>query len=321
MRLSALLLVLVASLMVARMSPAAVTAEKCGEDKVVIKIDGQPFTEYLTKSGSKPILWPILGPTGKAMTRFYPMGEAPNERQDHIHQRSFWFTHGEVNGIDFWAETGTRMPLGTQVHKGFDKIASGDQAVVVTRNDWLDPTGKKVLEDVRKLAFGTLGASRWIDFDITLIASNGPVVFGDTKEGSFGIRVAETMKVDAKLGGRIINSNGLEDKDAWGKSASWVDYQGPVEGETLGIAIFNHPSSFRYPTHWHVRTYGLYAVNPFGTGDFKRTGKNDPNDQSGRYEMPAGQSINLRYRVLLHKGDEKQAQVAEAFAAYAKQPK
>ena len=82
------------------------------------------------------------------------------------------------------------------------------------------------------------------------------------------MRVAETMKVDAKLGGHIVNSEGLVDLKAWGKKASWVDYQGPVDGKKVGIAILNHPSSFRYPTFWHVRTYGLFAANPFGLHDF-----------------------------------------------------
>ncbi len=40
---------------------------------VRVTIDGKPFTEYLTLSGSKPILWPILGPHGHQMTRNYPM--------------------------------------------------------------------------------------------------------------------------------------------------------------------------------------------------------------------------------------------------------
>ena len=241
------------------------------------------------------------------------MGEGAGEKKDHPHQRSLWFTHGSINGIDFWAEF--KGKTGTTKHREFVKVEGGKVATIVTRNDWLAPDGKKVLEDERTLRFGADGDSRWIDFDITLKASEGPLTFGDTKEGSFGTRVAETMKVDAKLGGKIINSQGQTNAAAWGKRADWVDYSGPVDGQIVGIAILNHPSSFRFPTHWHVRTYGLFAANPFGPGSFSGTEKHDP------LTIAQGQTLSLRYRVLLHRGDEKAGKIAEAFAAYAKEPK
>ena len=168
----------------------------------------------------------------------------------------------------------------------------------------------KVCEDQRRLVFGVDGPSRWIDFDITLKASQGAVTFGDTKEGTFGIRVAQTITVDAKQGGHIVNNKGQTDVAAWGQRADWVDYYGPLMGKTLGIAVLNHPSSFRFPTYWHVRTYGLFAANPFGVHDF--TGKG-----SGTYTLPAGQSLHLRYRVIFHQGDEKEGKIAEAFGKYA----
>ena len=83
-------------------------------------------------------------------------------------------------------------------------------------------------------------------------------------EGSvkmFGLRVATSMDVTSKKGGKIINAEGIENTPAWGKPSPWVDYTGPVGGKTVGVAIFNHPSSFRYPTTWHVRDYGLFAAN------------------------------------------------------------
>ena len=120
---------------------------------------------------------------------------------------------------------------------------------------------------------------RVIDFEITLKATHGPVTFGDTKEGMFGLRVASSMDVNKKQGGRITNAEGLTDDQAWGKASPWVDYTGPVQGKTVGIAILNHPRSFRYPTTWHVRTYGLFAANPFGWHDFG-LGK------SGEYVLP-----------------------------------
>jgi hypothetical protein len=255
------------------------------------------------------------------MTRAYPLRKVEGEETDHIHQRSLWFTHGDVNGVDFWME-GARA--GKQVHKEFVRVEGGKQATLVTRNDWVGPDGKKMIEDERRLAFFQLGDNRVIDYDILLKATEGAVTFGDTKEGSFGIRVAESMRVTKakkKPGeGRIVNSEGQRDLAAWGKRAAWVDYSGPVkydggqESATLGIAIFNHPKSFRFPTHWHVRDYGLFAANPFGIHDFENKQKG-----TGNHTLPQGETMSLRYRVIFHRGDAEQARIAEAFNAYAGQ--
>lgn len=289
-------------------SMAEITAQR-SDNGVVIQIDGKPFTEYLTDANGTPILWPIIGPTGKAMTRAYPMADNPGEKKDHPHHRSMWFTHGNVNGLSFWHKEFIK-------HREFVRIESGDRAVVVTRNDWMGRDGKKICEDERTLTFATDGNARWIDFDITLGATDQPVKFGDTKEGTMGVRVAATMKVDAKKGGQIVNSEGQTDGGTWGKPAAWVDYHGPVEGETLGIAILNHPTSFRFPTYWHVRTYGLFAANPFGLHDFQGSRKVD-----GSHTLKPGETMALRYRVLLHRGDEKDGDVARAFADYSKEAK
>ena len=291
------------------LSAAEFTVEK-DDAGVTIKVDGQLFTRYLIKSGAKPILWPIVGPTGKEMTRAWPMREGnSDEKTDHVHQRSFWFTHGDVNGVSFWDEMKNH---GDIVHKEFVQVAGGAQATIVTRNDWLGPDGKKICSDERTLRFGADADARWIDFDVTVFAGEGPTKFGDTKEGAFGVRVAGTMNVDKKLGGKIVNASGLTDDKAWGKASPWVDYQGPVQGETLGIAILNHPTSFRYPSHWHVRTYGLFAANPFGLHDFYNSKEKD-----GSHTMQPGESFSLKYRVVFHKGDENTGRIAARFADYA----
>ena len=70
------------------------------------------------------------------------------------------------------------------------------------------------------MSFFVADESRVIDFAITLTATEGPVTFGDTKEGSFGIRIAETMRVQRRrqcAAGHILNSEGQTDGDAWGK--------------------------------------------------------------------------------------------------------
>ena len=293
-------------------SAADVQVEKT-DSGVVVKLDGQPFTTYLFKSGAKPILWPVIGPTGKEMTRAYPMREGnKEEKTDHIHQRSFWFTHGNVNGLDFWAETGEPAKLGRIEHNELVKAEGGTIGTIVTKNTWLGPDGAKICADERTLRFGGDAESRWIDFDITLTALADKVTFGDTKEGSFGLRVDETLKVEAKKGGKIINAEGITNEEAWGKASPWVDYHGPAQGDHVGIAILNHPSSFRFPSYWHVRPYGLFAANPFGVHDFVKGSK----EGAGAHEMKQGETFTLRYRVIFHKGDEKEGKVAEAFKKY-----
>jgi hypothetical protein len=288
---------------------AELSIERNG-DNVRVLADGELFAEYVT-DGPQPYVWPIIGPTGKAMTRAYPMKDVEGERKDHPHHRSLWFTHGNVNGVDFWAETRVH---GEIKHREFlDASADGRRATIKTTNDWIAPDGKKHLEDERTLVFRADDTRRAIDFTVVLKAVDGPVTFGDTKEGSFAVRIPTSMDVDSKLGGKITNSHGLHDKEAWGQRAEWVDYHGPVEGDELGVAIFNHPSSFRFPTPWHVRTYGLFAANPFGLGDF------DPSaGEDGAYTLPEGETLTLRYLVLFHKAGDAEADMEQVFERYSR---
>jgi Family of unknown function (DUF6807) len=274
--------------------------------RLSIQLDGALFTEYRTDEGAKPFLFPLIGPTGASYTRAYPMGLVAGEDRDHPHQRSFWFTHGRVNGIDFWSEENGH---GTIRETARETVLSGPVLVRLrTANRWVAPDGRQVCEDQRVITVTRTESARIVDFEITLRAGSGPVVFGDTKEGMFGLRVATSMDVNKKQGGRIANAEGLLDDHAWGKASPWVDYTGPVEGKPVGIAILNHPRSFRYPTTWHVRTYGLFAANPFGWHDFG-LGK------SGEYTLPEGKSLWFGYRVILHSGATG-ARIADAFDGY-----
>jgi hypothetical protein len=276
-----------------------------------ITIDGKPFSVYRVDVGAKPFLFPLIGPTGDPYTRAYPMETVAGEDQDHPHQRSFWFTHGKVNGVDFWSEMKNHGTI-----KGTSRSISTASPVsgrLATRDDWFGPDGKKVCEDERVLTIYNSGSIRVLDFAVKLKATEGPVVMGDTKEGMFGLRVASSMDVDKKKGGKIRNAEGLEDDKAWGKASPWVDYTGPVDGETVGVAILNHPRSFRYPTTWHVRTYGLFAANPFGWHDFGMS-------KEGDHTIPKGESLWFEYRVILHAGDGASAEIADHFAAFATPP-
>ena len=156
--------------------------------------------------------------------------------------------------------------------------------------------------------------ARLFDFEVTIHASAGNVTFNDTKEGTMAMRLAETMRLRprAKSGkGHIVNSNGVRDGETWGKRADWCDYYGPVNGKIVGVAIFDNPQNPRHPTTWHVRDYGLFAVNPFGLHDFEKKPVG-----AGDMTIPAGESVTFRYRFYIHEGDEQQAKVAERYHDY-----
>ena len=285
------------------------------EHGAVVKIDGQLFTEYHTKAGHGPALYPVIGPTGKPVTRSFPFGP-PELTKDHPHHQSFWMTHGSVNGVDFWGtnRNDEKGDAGPHIaHRGFLKIASeGKTAQIVTHDDWMNGS-KRYCEDLRTLTFGSEpDGSRWIDFTITIKAPDADVTFGDTKEGAFALRIADSMRVDSKEGGRIVSSGGKVNEHAWGLPARWVDYTGPVDGETVGITIMSHPKSFRPTPRWHVRTYGLFAANPFGQKDFPHPEAAD----QGATTIKKGNALTLRYRVWLHRGATNASAIEQQFRKF-----
>jgi hypothetical protein len=255
------------------------------------------------------------------MTRNFPMKEVPGEDKDHKHHRSLWFTHGAVNGQDFWAEA---QNFGKIVHDGFAEVTSGkDVGVIRSKNKWVANDGKVFCTDELTLrVYNRPAKERLFDYEITIQASNGELTFGDTKEGSMAIRLNESIRLKpnkenaGKPTGHIVNSEGVRDGSTWGKRAEWCDYYGPVEGKTVGVAIFDHPQNPRHPTWWHVRDYGLFAANPFGKHDFESL----PDKKAGDLVVPAGKSVTFRYRFYMHEGDEKQGKVAEHYAEYIKTP-
>jgi hypothetical protein len=282
--------------------------------KLRIEINGQHFADYVFEGSSRPFLFPITGPGGAKMTRNWPMAQAENEERDHPHHKSFWWGHGDMNGVDFWAEGNNS---GKTVHEQFTLVQSGKAGVIRSRNKYVTKEDKVICTDERTMKFYPDSQARVFDFEITVHASNGELKFGDTKEGTMAIRLAETMRLKGKVGkGHIVSSEGIRDAETWGKRAKWVDYYGPVEGKTVGIAMFDHPSNPKHPTWWHVRDYGLFAANPFGLHDFEKREKG-----AGDLTVPAGEKITFKYRFYIHSGDEKEAKVSEAYDRYVKEIK
>lgn len=286
-------------------------------DHIDVLVGGVAFTTFhYGKPWSRPFLHPIIGPYGAPVTRGYPMRtDVPGENHDHPHHKSFWVAWGDVNGTDNWSEN----PKGhaTQVVRNVTTCEGGPcSGRIACLVDWVSEKGVKVLEETRELVVWNMPASgRAIDLTVSFRATEGPVRFGDTKEGGIcSLRVASSM--DASGAGTIVNSyGGINEAETWGKRAHWCDYCGPVNGHTVGLAIFDHPANFRYPTYWHVRNYGLMTANPFGLSHFLNDKAAD-----GSHQLEAGASLTFRYRVYCHAGTTAEGQTAGRYHDFINPP-
>ena len=92
-------------------------------DRILVEIAGKPFTAFfIGADNAKPYLHPLRTASGKIVTRGFPMDTVEGESKDHPHHRGLWFTHGDVNNIDFWGNE--------KSHQG---SVSGGKGYVVTK--------------------------------------------------------------------------------------------------------------------------------------------------------------------------------------------
>ena len=302
-------------------------------EAIVFLIGDQEFTRYqIGESVAKPYFYPLIAPNGAKVTRGWPMEKGlPDETTDHVHQKSAWFCHGDVipeglelkvkssdkrvEGIDFWAETPNHGKIAC-VHVGEIQSLSPNHLSVPTRNEWRAPDGTKILDETRTIHLLNLPSGRLIVLDIDLHASVCPIRFGDTKEGSMGVRVNDSIRESkGKMPGVGIMVSATGDrgeKALWGHEAAWIDYYGPIGGKTAGIAVFD-TSKNPHPAAWHARGYGLLAANPFGR---ERSGFPARKARKDLVRLEKGEQLKLRYGMYIHDGDTKTGQVAEAYRQF-----
>src|SRR5262245_58169665 len=273
-----------------------------------ITIDGKPFATFQRGAdANKPFLAPLRSPSGKLVTRQFPMvRDVAGESKDHLHHRGLWFTYDDVNGVKFWENdpSYTRGQIGKVVVKSA-KLEGNTLTAVM---DWRAPDGKVLLVETQRLMFGGDARIRTVDFRTSLAAATD-LRLGDTKEGPFAIRLHDNFS--ARKGGKMSDSEGRNGMAAiWGKRARWVDYTADLGGESLGVAILDHPSNPRHPTYWHARDYGLFALNPFGRKSF------DTKLEESQWKVPSGQKLEFRWGVLIHPGDLGAAKLNATFAEW-----
>ena len=300
-----------------------------GNNRIAVGYRRQTLHDFLLRPGrGEALSEPAARALGHLRHPRISHGQGGGESTDHRITEALWFAHSSVNGFDYWnnefSYENNPKVKGTLGHifvTKIDKAESGKKTGEIDEtSEWKQPDGVVVLTEDRKMIFHAGGPNRILDFDFTLTAKK-TVKFGDAKDGVFGIRVASGLEepgpkqpAEPKRTGVMVNAEGLKtEAECWGKRSTWMDYSGIVEGQPVGIAIFDNPANPRSPTYWHARGYGLFASNIFAVHEFSK-GK----EPDGSITLKPGEKLRFRYRVVIHPGDPASAHLAELYKDYAK---
>lgn len=225
---------------------------------------------------------------------------------DHPHHKGIWFSVDEINDIKFWMEDSLVTSQSVEVSP-----ASGHHpATMKIVNHWLDKANQPVLREATTVTFFP---NRGLIYDATLSPAGAEVHIGDTKEGMFAIRLPNSMREFAG-GGPVTNADGLEGtKAAWGRTSNWVNYDGPVDGHVFGVTLMDFAQN-PWKSRYHVRDYGLFAVNPFGAGAYT-SGTDDAQPPHAR-TLKQGESLRFRYGAWIHGPDVSSDQINRIYARF-----
>jgi hypothetical protein len=270
-------------------------AARLDKGQVTVEVHGKLFTGYkFAESQKYPYFWPVNGPaSGKSITT--------ETSQPYPHHHSLFFGCDKVNGGNYWQDVNKR---GQIISKGPKIVeASGKRVVFTDECSWRQPGADPIITDTRRIVITAPSKDiRLIDFEISL----RPLVDIEilkTNHALFSARVVAELSV--KSGGTLVNAEGkTAEKGTFGANSPWCDYSGTRDGITEGIAIFQNPRNRWYPSKWFTRDYGFFSPTPM----FWLEG--------GRLGLPKGQTLTLKYRVVVHAGGVGKAQIAEQFSAY-----
>jgi hypothetical protein len=298
------------------------------DKKVEVFVGGKFFTAYIYPDNmEKQSLYPIVSASGKTITRGYPLNPRSFERTDHPHHVGLWFNFGNVNGLDFWNNSFAIKPADKPKYGTvkFKKIVSEDpkKGELVTSSEWVDHTGKVLLNEESTFDFSGTGTMRTIE-RTTKLTAVAPVTFNENKEGLLGMRLDRAFEEPATKPEKFLDANGIETQvpvlnnkgvngvyrnaegvkggDVWGKRSPWVALRADKDGEVITIVIFDNPKNANYPAWSHARGYGLFAINNLGGRNF------DPKAAEVKIELKPGESIVFKHKVVIG-GDLTDAEI------------
>jgi len=310
-----LLCVALLAFAVAAQGAAAVTLSWAKSESSLALKNGDAIVwqyNYAREEG-KPYLHPLGLLDGTALTDLRP--------KDHVWHRALWHSWKALNGVNYWEEnrkTGTSAGrteiTAVQVEPRGDfsaaftltlRYAPPDKPTVMTEKRTVtvsapDPQGRYTIDWAGTFTAGPA--------DVELQRTPIPGQPGGAGHGGYaglGIRFAAFARA-----WQFFDSEGRTDagrkgiNPLKGKAAKWMGYRGNTPaGTPCTVAVFDHPSNPRHPNPWAL----YHNLGYLGTGFI----------HDAPYTLPAGKSLTLRYRIIIHPANTAKPTLDALYHTYA----
>ena len=289
----------------------------------VLAWDRQPDSLALRQGGQ--MVWRFNFGTNETKPSFHPLAVAvaggpvlsAYRPKDHPWHRGLWFSWKYINKVNYWEEdkktglpegkTEWRAPL-VEAHPDFS-------ARFVLDLDYHPTNGPVVLSEHRVITASPPDESGayHLDWDMTFRALAEKVLLdrappvdanGVNRSGGYaglGMRGAEDL-----LDAQVVTSDGpvkYENHRFRGKAPA-LDFSGSVGGRTGGVAFLDNGANLNSPTPWYViNSPPMYYISPAVITYQPKT-------------LKAGETLALRYRVVVHPGRWTPEQLRRAAEAY-----
>ncbi|MEM7510074.1 MAG: PmoA family protein [Bacteroidota bacterium] len=220
---------------------------------------------YYARGG---FLHPVYSPSGKVITDDFPAG--------HSHQHGIFFawTRSYLGGeeMDFWNQ---HKQTADVRFEGMNQVEEFHQLLRLTSSQtYLSMKKGPVLEEVLSLqVYPNPSFHMW---DIEVFQTN---ISSDTLHidkytyGGLGVRGSKYWNhedsVHFEADALFLTSEGKDRRDANHTRPEWTAIYGPIDSDTLGLAVFDHPENSRYPQPARVHPEMPYfSISPQVPGSF-----------------------------------------------------
>lgn len=244
---------------------------------------------------NKAYFHPVALPGGPTLTWDRP--------PDHVWHHALWFSWKYINKVNYWEiNRRTGKPAGRTVWSDVEVERRPDFSARIAMDlAFVNPDGVEVMTGQRTVEVSPPedNGRYHLDWTCGFTAGEKDVkldrtpVPGEPGGRTWGGYAGLSVRFAKGLADRAaVTTDGPApfEKGFYRGKAAAMDYNGTLEDRPVGIAMCDHPSNLNHPTPWYAiasrpMSYFSPAVICFQP-----------------HTLPAGQSMTLRYRVIVHPG-------------------